>query len=86
MVMRIDDRRFGFENRFFALVKPIPPNRVRWPGLLLPVCASLPRGRRAAEGEWRIRVGSLIAPLTSGIRTPLPYLKLSWARRLRMRG
>jgi len=39
MVMRIDDRQFRFENRFFAPVEPIPANRVRWCGLLLRVCA-----------------------------------------------
>jgi hypothetical protein len=48
MVMRIDDRQFGFENRFFAPVKPIPANRVRWPGLLC-AYAPLARGRRVAE-------------------------------------
>jgi len=51
MVMRIDDRQFGFENRFFAPVEPIPADRVRWPGLR---CAPLARARRATEenGEF----------------------------------
>jgi hypothetical protein len=54
MVMRIDDRQFGFENRFFAPLEPIPANRVRWPGLRLRVCAPLARSRRATEenGEF----------------------------------
>jgi len=68
MVMRIDDRQFGFENRFFAPVEPIPANQVRWPGLLLRVCAPLARGRRATEENGEFASGSLIPPLRSGIR------------------
>ena len=54
MVMRIDDRQFRFENRFFAPIEPIPANRVRWRGRLLGVCAPRPNGRGAAEesGEF----------------------------------
>ena len=68
MVMRIDHRQFGFENRFFAPVEPIPANQVRWPGLLLRVCAPLARGRRATEENGEFASGSLIPPLRSGIR------------------
>jgi hypothetical protein len=48
--MRIDDRQFWLEDRFFAPVEPIPPNWVRWRSLLLRVRA--PRkatGRRRTE-------------------------------------
>ena len=65
MVMRIDDRQFGFENRFVAPVEPIPAARVRWPGLLLRAAGTRPTRHR---GEWGIRVGSLIPPLRSRIR------------------
>jgi hypothetical protein len=54
MMVRIEDRQFRFENRFFAPVEPIQAKRVSWGGLLLRVCARQPSGRGAAEesGEF----------------------------------